>query len=542
MLPIRKGDGTGLSVPGIAEVRKGDGTVLWSASGGISNKIVSLYEYEDDSDTTVAIDSIGNNDANINGASYSSDADVGSLAIDHDGTNDTTRSQNTIDLVSEGDTTGFALAGHIKPNQDGSTSVRYPFGWGVDGDNFAFLILNGGTIQSFVQVDGSNSIIDSGVSVDQNSYTHAYIEVTETEHRLKIDGTQQASATHGLDPSLIGTARYQTGIQPGGGNYYSGLVDDFAPADDPLTDTELNDLISRSGDGGGGSTTDPHLSYAVSDSDVITAANIREGFYVIRAGAGDWHGFIGAGSLPRDMLHFTSSDGVTWSADSNNPVINGSAQFSAEDPAIVYDGSQWVMFAEDDDTSDQRIWSASSLDASVWTFEDIIPAGAGFDMHSNFNLFDGGSGIWHALSEERDLNGPEYGRHLSNSGTLTNGADWVDNGRATIDGGTPDNVKPVGQYQFEGNIRWIWRYSNADEKYTATEPANAGDYSAWVSVGDISVKGSVTDQQGYLDSPVHDSDGWSEYYPNGESTPWMFSWYSSNKGGDDNIDLLKGGQ
>lgn len=31
-MPIRLGDGTGLSVPGFAEVRLGDGTVLWSAS------------------------------------------------------------------------------------------------------------------------------------------------------------------------------------------------------------------------------------------------------------------------------------------------------------------------------------------------------------------------------------------------------------------------------------------------------------------------------------------------------------------------------
>lgn len=41
MNPIRQGDGTGLSVPGYSEVRKGDGTVVWSAGSDIPDSVVS---------------------------------------------------------------------------------------------------------------------------------------------------------------------------------------------------------------------------------------------------------------------------------------------------------------------------------------------------------------------------------------------------------------------------------------------------------------------------------------------------------------------
>lgn len=40
MNPIRQGDGTGLSVPGFSEVRKGDGTVLWSLEGELPANVI----------------------------------------------------------------------------------------------------------------------------------------------------------------------------------------------------------------------------------------------------------------------------------------------------------------------------------------------------------------------------------------------------------------------------------------------------------------------------------------------------------------------
>lgn len=47
MIPIRQGDGTGLSVPAFTEVRKGDGTVLWSAGAEIPDSGIPQYPYQD---------------------------------------------------------------------------------------------------------------------------------------------------------------------------------------------------------------------------------------------------------------------------------------------------------------------------------------------------------------------------------------------------------------------------------------------------------------------------------------------------------------
>jgi hypothetical protein len=47
MVPFRKGDGTGLGAKGFSEIRKGDGTVLWSAGPDIPDSVVDNYEDAD---------------------------------------------------------------------------------------------------------------------------------------------------------------------------------------------------------------------------------------------------------------------------------------------------------------------------------------------------------------------------------------------------------------------------------------------------------------------------------------------------------------
>jgi len=66
MAPIRRGDGTALVPNGIKEIRKGDGTVLWSADA-IPNSGVSRWKFNGD-----AVDSWGNNDGTVTGATFQS--------------------------------------------------------------------------------------------------------------------------------------------------------------------------------------------------------------------------------------------------------------------------------------------------------------------------------------------------------------------------------------------------------------------------------------------------------------------------------------
>jgi len=72
MMPIRRGDGTGLSVPGFSEVRKGDGAVLWSAGGdipdgGLSHRYdASQLTGSQGSDVNSLPDSEQNDDLTVN--------------------------------------------------------------------------------------------------------------------------------------------------------------------------------------------------------------------------------------------------------------------------------------------------------------------------------------------------------------------------------------------------------------------------------------------------------------------------------------------
>jgi len=228
----------------VSEVTVDGSTVFGNA---IPDAVVSQYKYEDDSDTTVAVDSVGSNDANINGASYSSTAKVGSLALAHDGQDDDTQSQNSVDLSAGGDTGGFAVAAwvYFRTNED----FRGAFGHSVDDNNFLIIRSDSGNIESFYQNGSSNDII-TGPSFSTNTWYHVYAEIQDNDpdytHVLKVDETQEGSSNSGFDPANLGSGIHITGRRSTGSSLYTDvIVDDFHPCNDPLTDDELSTIVSR---------------------------------------------------------------------------------------------------------------------------------------------------------------------------------------------------------------------------------------------------------------------------------------------------------
>jgi len=215
--------------------------------GAIPDPVVSLYEFEDDSNTSTAVDSEGSNDLNINGATYSSTAAVGSLALSHDGSGNDAVSQNTADLSAAGDTDGIGLSAWLYfPSGVDGGSTTYAAGWGADTNNFLQLLNRNGNLGSFFQVGGSNDIIE-GPSISADTFYHAYAEVlADGTHRLVVDDTEEATSNSGLDPANIGSGEFRTGSRVGDGTSNAQvIVDDFAPASDPLTDSELQFMIDR---------------------------------------------------------------------------------------------------------------------------------------------------------------------------------------------------------------------------------------------------------------------------------------------------------
>lgn len=208
--------------------------------------VVSLYEYEDDSDTSVAVDSLGSNDADITGASYTTNnVAVGSSALSHDGNDDETNSQNTVDLSAVGDTDGFGFGGRVYPNSVGTAGYFYSHDRNID--NTVGIQDSGATSGNarIVVTVGGTQIVGSHAAITQDTQQHVWANITETDLVLFIDGTQQASDSHSYDLTTLGACTHRTAKNSQAGSYAHFVADDFGVSDDPLSQGELDDLIAR---------------------------------------------------------------------------------------------------------------------------------------------------------------------------------------------------------------------------------------------------------------------------------------------------------
>jgi len=117
MAPIRKGDGTGFTPKGFAGVRKGDGTILYSAEPAIPDSVVNQYTAENFSSPWP--DNIGNSDMTVSGL-VSDSFSNGEASVFGDGTDDYGLASKPIDLP-ENETFGVAFTFSTIEGSDLST-------------------------------------------------------------------------------------------------------------------------------------------------------------------------------------------------------------------------------------------------------------------------------------------------------------------------------------------------------------------------------------------------------------------------------------
>lgn len=110
-------------------------------------------------------------------------------------------------------------------------------------------------------------------------------------------------------------------------------------------------------------------------TDEITG--IREKFWAIRNGAGDWEGYASTEETTNKINRYTSSDGINWSTDANNPVIDESGSgISLQDAAVIRDdkgvlgtaGTYYGYFENSTDGDAIRVYTSS--DGVSWTFQN----------------------------------------------------------------------------------------------------------------------------------------------------------------------------
>jgi len=214
------------------------------ALSAIPDSGVTRWEWEDDSDTTTAVDSWGSNAGSITGATYVSDPAYGSLGLDLDGTDDTvedsdfpliTSNEVTIVIFAKPDVTHDARVFHT--DESGS--------WGQQRIQF-----NSDGSLTYQIGDGSGS---SGSQITRSSYdTDQYVMLAMTANENTGEFTAYYNDTEvgtNTEWGAFGPATAPLGIGAdieNSRNYFDGTVDDFRYYSTELSQSELSDIYANS--------------------------------------------------------------------------------------------------------------------------------------------------------------------------------------------------------------------------------------------------------------------------------------------------------
>lgn len=230
MSPIRQGDGTGLSLKGFNEARKGDGTVLWSAGSQTTNSQLARYEFEQD-----FTDSWNSNDATEGGVvDFSTTAQVGSYSADLDSTSD------YIETPFNSLSTPFSIAIWVNLRQTSGIDAGKAAIWSSYGGGSNDIYL--WTTPEFVLVDDTSTSINTGVSATTNSWVHLTAVRADGELKAYVDGNIQGTASasaNTFDANTLQIGRFGDGTRN-----MDGLVDDARIYDKALLDSEVSNLYS----------------------------------------------------------------------------------------------------------------------------------------------------------------------------------------------------------------------------------------------------------------------------------------------------------
>ena len=159
MAPIRKGDGTPLEIPGVSEVRSGDGRVFFEGDAIPDSGGDHQWDYDDGEGTEVG-DSIGSLTLNYTGISWVVNGGVGDAYAELDGVDDyaSVDNDNFTHFISGPEGTVFLSARIDSPNDR-----RQLFGTERSGDNNNLSIEHtDGGYQSSLTIGGTSVAVDGG--------------------------------------------------------------------------------------------------------------------------------------------------------------------------------------------------------------------------------------------------------------------------------------------------------------------------------------------------------------------------------------------
>lgn len=208
-----------------------------SPSSNIPEGGVFRYDFEDEADTTQALDLWDNNTINLtlNGAGYSTNARWGSHALNFDGTNDTP----STDLFGSNITSHTVAAWVYLTDNTADRAVATLYD---GGDRIFFVTSNGavgwggGTNAGFFQTS------DGVVSQDAYEHLMFWYDHSTGERRIYVNNTQEASSTD--TEAELNDAKHDVGHFDGS-TVWQGQLDRVDFYNKPLNSTERSNLYNN---------------------------------------------------------------------------------------------------------------------------------------------------------------------------------------------------------------------------------------------------------------------------------------------------------
>ena len=220
-----------------------DGTEV-DVGPAIPDSVISHLEFEDDSDTSTAVDSVGPYDGSITGASYTSDAAVGDLALSFSSGDQVSIGSN-YDGATGGET-NFSVAAWVKIN---SPKTRNPVitkdGFRTSSDNdWDMGVGDGGLFARIVDGSDNADIIQGAGNIPTDTWTHIAFVVDDSEIRGYVDNSVVETISRTVSDIRDSNNAF-VGFDDQNSVTLDGLTDDVFVANDALTDSDINDLYQR---------------------------------------------------------------------------------------------------------------------------------------------------------------------------------------------------------------------------------------------------------------------------------------------------------
>jgi len=220
-----------------------DGDTVFTA---IPDSGLLRYEFEDDSDTTTAIDSwesdtVAAYDGTINGATYSTESNVGNRSLSFDGNDDDVAINSDSAFPTDFASDGLTITAQIKFNSlpSGTMAIAEHVGAST---GWSFLTNNSGDLELFHRSSDSNVTASiSGLTTGSWHFCVGQYDQNNNQYRVRIDNSSNTvNDSTALDNSSVGN---KIGIDAN--NNFARLdavVSDYRIYNEFLTSSELDDI------------------------------------------------------------------------------------------------------------------------------------------------------------------------------------------------------------------------------------------------------------------------------------------------------------